>query len=185
LADSAGEKRRRFEAEVLPHLDAAYRFACWLSRTRNDAEDLVQEAFLRAFRGFDALRSTDAKAWLLAIIRNCHATAIQRQKQRRQVPLPEENDAFDAHALVATTPDPESVSMHSDDARLLDRVMSTLPEAHREVLALREIEELDYREIAAVLNVPIGTVMSRLARARAELKVRFLDEARGDPRAVR
>jgi RNA polymerase sigma-70 factor, ECF subfamily len=185
LVVSKSEKRGRFEAEVLPHLDAAYRFARWLSRSPNDAEDLVQEAVLRAFRGFDALRSTDSKAWLLAIVRNCHATAFQRQQQRRQVPLPEETDAYDGHAMVATTPDPESAAIRSDDVRLLDRMLSALPETHREVLVLREVEDLDYREIATVLGVPIGTVMSRLARARAELKLRFLDEARGDPRAVR
>ena len=179
------ERRGRFEAEVLPHLDAAHRFARWLSRSPNDADDLVQEAVLRAFRGFDALRGSDAKAWLLAIVRNCHATAFRRQQQRAQVPLPEEDDAYDSHAMIAATPDPESASIRSDHERLLDRVMASLPEVHREALVLREIEELDYREMATVMNVPIGTVMSRLARARAALKARFLDEVKGEPRAVR
>jgi RNA polymerase sigma-70 factor (ECF subfamily) len=87
--------------------------------------------------------------------------------------------------MIATTPDPEDDSIRRDQGRLLDRVMSTLPEVHREVLVLREVEELDYREIAAVTNVPIGTVMSRLARARAALKTRYLDEVGGRPRAVR
>jgi RNA polymerase sigma-70 factor, ECF subfamily len=177
------ERRGRFEAEVLPHLDAAYRFARWLSASQADAEDLVQEAVLRAFRGFDALRCADAKPWLLAIVRNCHATAFRQQ--RTTIALPEEDDARDGHAMIATSPDPESASIRSDHERLLDRVMSTLPEVHREILILREVEELDYREIAAVLNVPIGTVMSRLARARAALKTRYLDEVGGKPRAVR
>ena len=90
-----------------------------------------------------------------------------------------------ATAMIATTPDPESASIRRDEERTLDRLMSALPEEHREVLVLREIEEMDYREIAAVTNVPIGTVMSRLARARAALKARWLQEAEGEPHAVR
>jgi RNA polymerase sigma-70 factor (ECF subfamily) len=179
------DRRRRFEVLVLPHLDAAYRFARWLSRSPSDADDVVQEAVLRAFRGFDALRGSDVKAWLLTIVRNCHLTALQQQQRRAFVPLPEEHDAEDGHALIATTPDPESASMRRDERRTLDRLMSALPEEHREVLVLRELEELDYREIAAVTNVPIGTVMSRLARARAALKARWLQEAEREPHAVR
>ena len=174
--------RRRFETEVLPHLDAAYRFACWLSPSSADADDVVQEAFLRAFRGFESLRGSDAKAWLLAIVRNCHATAFQQQKRRAHVPLPEEADG---HEMIAVTPDPEGESIRRDQQRLLTRVMATLPEEHREVLVLREVEDLDYREIAGVLNVPIGTVMSRLARARAALRARLPNETEGEPRAVR
>src|ERR1700739_667723 len=87
------DKRERFEAQVMPHLDAAYRFARWLSRSSVDADDLVQEAFLRAFRGFDSLRGSDVKAWLLTIVRNCHATAHRQQQRRATVALPDENDA--------------------------------------------------------------------------------------------
>jgi RNA polymerase sigma-70 factor, ECF subfamily len=179
------DRRHRFEVVVLPHLDAAYRFARWLSRSPSDADDVVQEAILRAFRGFDALRGSDVKAWLLTIVRNCHLTALKQQQRRAFVPLPEEHDADDGHAVVATTPDPESTSMRRDEQRTLDRLMSALPEEHREVLVLREIEEMDYREIAAVTNVPIGTVMSRLARARTALKARWLQEADRGPHAVR
>ena len=179
------DRRRRFEALVLPHLDAAYRFARWLSRAPGDADDIVQEAILRAFRGFDALRGTDVKAWLLAIVRNCHLTALKQQQRRAFVPLPEEHDAQDGHAMIATTPDPESTSIRRDDERTLDWLMATLPEEHREVLVLREIEEMAYREIAAVTNVPIGTVMSRLARARTALKARWLLEADRKPHVVR
>lgn len=177
--------RHRFEALVLPHLDAAYRFARWLSRSPSDAEDVVQEAVVRAFRGFDALRGTDAKAWLLTIVKNCHLTALKQQQRRAFVPLPEEQDVQDGDAMIATTPDPESTSIRRDEERTLDRLMSALPEEQREVLVLREIEELDYRQIAAITNVPIGTVMSRLARARAALKLRCLQEAEGHPHAVR
>jgi len=170
---------------VLPHLDAAYRFARWLSRSPSDADDVVQEAMLRAFRGFDSLRGSDVKGWLLTIVRNCHLTAATQQQRRGLVPLPEEHDAQDGQAMIATTPDPESASIRRDDERTLDRLMSALPEEHREVLLLREIEEMDYREIATVTNVAIGTVMSRLARARAALKARWLHETEGESRAVR
>src|SRR5450631_2832977 len=179
------EKRARFEAEVLPHLDAAHRFARWLSRSLDDADDVVQEAMLRAFRGFDSLRGSDVKAWLLAIVRNCHSTARKQQQRRVFEPLPDEHDAQDGYVMIATTADPESASIRRDDKRTLDRLMSALPEEQREVLVLREIEEMDYREIAAVTSVPIGTVMSRLARARAALKALWLKEAQGEPHAVR
>ncbi len=179
------DRRHRFEAQVLPHLDAAYRFARWLSRSPSDADDVVQEAILRAYRGFEALRGSEVKAWLLTIVRNCHLTALKQQQRRGFVPLPEEHDAEDGHAMIATTPDPESASIRRDEQRTLDRLMSALPEEHREVLMLREIEEMDYREIATVTNVPIGTVMSRLARARAALKAQWLQEADREPHAVR
>jgi RNA polymerase sigma-70 factor (ECF subfamily) len=179
------DRRDRFEAQVLPHLDAAYRFARWLSRSPVDADDVLQEAVLRAFRGFDALRGSDVKAWLLTIVKNCHLTALKKQQRRGFVPLPEEHDVQDGHAIISTTPDPESTSIRRDEERTLDRLMSTLPADQREVLMLREIEEMDYRQIATVTNVPIGTVMSRLARAREALKRRWLKEAEGETHAVR
>ena len=179
------ERRARFDAEVLPHLDAAYRFARWLSRSPSDADDLVQEAVLRAFRAFEGLRGSDAKAWLLTIVRNCHFTAITQRRRRAQVPLPEEHDPQDGGAMISAAPGPEGAAMRRDEQRALDRLLASLPEEHREVLILREIEELDYREIAAVIRVPIGTVMSRLARARAALKARWLQRVEDEPNAVR
>jgi RNA polymerase sigma-70 factor (ECF subfamily) len=101
------------------------------------------------------------------------------------VPLPEENDARDGYAMTATTPDPESASIRRDEQRTLERLIAALPEEHRTVLMLREIEEMDYSQIALVTRVPIGTVMSRLARSRAALKARWLQEVEGEPRAVR
>ena len=169
----------------MPHLDAAYRYARWLSRVPGDADDVVQEAFLRAFRGFNGLRDAKAKAWLMTIVKNCHETARRKQQRHVYVPLPEEFDAEVGDAVIATTPDPESTSIRLDEGRTLDRLMSYLPEEHREVLVLREIEEMGYREIADVTNVPIGTVMSRLARARAALKARCVTEAEGVSHAVR
>src|SRR5260370_31277084 len=97
------DRRGRFEAQVLPHLDAAYRFARRLSRSSADADDVVQEAVLRAFRSFDSLRGSDAKSWLLTIVRNCHATAHRRQQPRAGVALPPEPDPDDRHAIIATT----------------------------------------------------------------------------------
>jgi RNA polymerase sigma-70 factor (ECF subfamily) len=179
------DKRARFEAQVLPHLDAAYRFARWLSNAPGDADDVVQEAILRAFRGFDGLRGSDVKSWLLAIVKNCHFTALKQRQRRASVPLPEESDAQHASAMTDTTPDPEVSSILRDEQRTLDRLIAALPEEHRTVLMLREIEEMDYRHIALVTNVPIGTVMSRLARSRAALKARWLQEMEGEPRAVR
>jgi len=169
----------------MPHLDAAYRFARWLSRSPSDADDVVQEAILRAFRGFDTLRGSDVKAWLLTIVKNCHLTALKQQQRRAFVPLPEEQDEKDGQAMIASTPDPENSSIDRDEQRTLDRLLSALPEEQREILVLREIEEMDYREIATITNVPIGTVMSRLARARAALKARWLKEAEGVAHAVR
>jgi RNA polymerase sigma-70 factor (ECF subfamily) len=152
------DKRRRFEAQVLPHLDAAYRFARWLCPSSSEADDLVQNAVLRAFRGFDGLRGSDAKAWLLTIVRNCHFTAQRQQRQRASVPLPEEYDEEDGAAMVDATPGPEEVSISRDQSRALERVLAELPEEQREVLVLREIEDMDYRDIAAIANIPIGTV---------------------------
>ncbi|HSY08098.1 MAG TPA: sigma-70 family RNA polymerase sigma factor [Steroidobacteraceae bacterium] len=178
------DRRGRFEAQVLPHLDAAYRFARWLSRSPSDADDAVQEAILRAFRAFDSLRGTDTKAWLLTIVRNCHSTALKQQQRRASGPLPEDGDAQMDEAMIATAPDPESAAIRRDDERTFDRLMAALSAEHREVLVLREIEEMDYREIAAVTNLPIGTVMSRLARARAALKTRWLQETGTKPHAM-
>jgi RNA polymerase sigma factor (sigma-70 family) len=178
-----GDRRVRFEAQVLPHLDAAYRYARWLCSSSSDADDVVQDAVLRAFRGFDGLRG-DARAWLLAIVRNCHASAVQQHKRRGFVALPEDHDAQDAQAMTATAPGPEALAIGRDEGRSLERLLAALPQQHREVLVLREIEEMDYRQIAAVTNVPIGTVMSRLARARATLKAQWAARAQGGPNDV-
>jgi RNA polymerase sigma factor (sigma-70 family) len=172
---------------VLPHLDAAYRFARWLCRSPSDADDIVQEAFLRAFRAFDSLRGGDVKAWLFTIVRNCHATARQQEQRRATLPLPEDHEAQlrDAGAVDDASPDPANVSAAEEERRTLGRLIAALPDEHRQVLLLREMEDMSYREIAAVTQVPMGTVMSRLARARASLRGHWLKETGGVPRAVR
>jgi RNA polymerase sigma-70 factor (ECF subfamily) len=180
------DRRHRFDALVLPHLDAAYRFARWLSHAApGDADDIVQEAMLRAFRGLDSFRGGDAKAWLLTIVRNCHLTAVQQRRRRGYVPMPEAHDEQDGSHMLASGTDPEASSLRRDEQRMLGRLMAALPEEQREILVLREIEEMAYREIAAITNVPIGTVMSRLARARAALKQQWLQESGGELHALR
>ncbi len=169
----------------MPHLDAAHRFARWLSRSPGEADDIVQEAFLRAFRGFDALRGSDVKAWLLTIVRNCHATAGRQQQRRAAVPLPEADEAQPASAALAGAPDPEEAAIEREEQHRLELLIGALSQEHCEVLMLREMEEMSYREIAAVTQLPIGTVMSRLARARTALKLQWLQECAGEPHAVR
>jgi len=178
------DRRGRFEAQVLPHLDAAYRYARWLTRSSNDADDVVQEATLRAYRSFEDLRGADGKAWLLTIVRNCHLTAARQRQRRNLMPLPEADDE-QAGELIAGTPDPQTLAIQRDELRTLQRLLAALHEEHREVLVLREIEEMDYRQIAAVTNLPIGTVMSRLARARAALRTRWLQETQGECNGLR
>jgi len=164
---SVDDRRRRFETAALPHLDAAYNLARWLSRSPADADDIVQEAMLRAFRGFDGFRGGDARPWLLQIVRNCwrdHAGSSRRHA----------HDALESETVASQAPDPESEAASKADAARLDAVIAALPEEFREVLILREMEEMSYREIAAAIEAPIGTVMSRLARARALLRERWL-----------
>lgn len=168
---------------MLPHLDAAYRFARWLTRSPSDADDVVQDAVLRAFRGFDALRGAEIKAWLLSIVRNCHASTYRAEQRRAHVPFPEEHSPEAPLASIA--PDPEVAAIAGDEQRALARLIAALPPEHREVLLLRELEELSYREIATVTAVPIGTVMSRLARARAALRALWQQQAAGESREVR
>jgi len=161
------ERRRRFEAQALPHLDAAYNLARWLSRSPADADDIVQDAMLRAFRAFDGFRGGDVRPWLLAIVRNCWRDAGADARRRGHVALP------DGDALVSADATPERLAMQASEGRQLDTLIAMLPEEFREALILREMEDMSYREIATVTGVPIGTVMSRLARARAMLREKW------------
>jgi RNA polymerase sigma factor (sigma-70 family) len=161
------DRRRRFEAQALPHLDAAYNLARWLARSPFDAEDIVQDAMLRAFRAFDGFRGGDPKAWLLAIVRNCCRNAGADTRRRAHAPLPEDDAGG---AFSSDDADPEARAVHASESRRLNAAIALLPNEFREVLILREIEEMSYREIAETTGTPIGTVMSRLARARGMLK---------------
>lgn len=160
------DRRRRFEAQALPHLDAAYNLARWLARPPLDADDIVQDAVLRAWRAFDQVRGEDVKPWLLAIVRNCFLTAARQSGGKRDVPLPEGSEA----ELTDAAPDPEAMALQRDAGRQLDGMLAALAPDFREILVLREMEDMSYADIARVLEIPVGTVMSRLARARAQLK---------------
>jgi RNA polymerase sigma-70 factor (ECF subfamily) len=166
------DRRQRFEAQALPHLDAAYNLARWLSASPADADDIVQDAMLRAFRAFDGFRGGDIKAWLLTIVRNCSRTFGGDVRRRAHTPLPEEDTTT---ALVSEESDPETSAMQASEGRKLDEAIALLPAEFREVLILREMEDMSYREIADVTGAPIGTVMSRLARARAMLKAKWTE----------
>jgi RNA polymerase sigma factor (sigma-70 family) len=174
------DKRRRFEAQALPHLDAAYNLARWLARPPVEADDIVQDAILRAYRGFDGFRGGDAKPWLLAIVRNCFFTAAGQARQRKSVSLPEGDETDHATQFLDNRPDPELVAIRAGQSRKLDQIIAALPDEFREVLVLREMEEMSYRDIAEVTGAPIGTVMSRLARGRALLKDAWVRDVEGE-----
>ena len=149
----------------MPHLDAAYNLAHWLTRGGAEADDIVQETMLRAFRSFDGFRGEAVKPWLLAIVRNCHRNALEQKKRHAAAPLEEKAD--DAPSA---GPTPETSAIQTSEGRLLENSIAALPEELREVVVLRELEEMSYREIAAATGAPIGTVMSRLSRGRALLR---------------
>jgi RNA polymerase sigma factor (sigma-70 family) len=178
------DRRRRFEAEVLQHLDAAYNLARWLTRPPLDADDIVQDAVLRAYLAFDSVRGENVKPWLLTIVRNCFLTAVSQLKHKQNIPLPDDSEIFLAdQALIAGDPDPETTLIQGDVGRQLNGVLARLAPEFREILVLREMESMSYNEIAQVLGVPIGTVMSRLARARGLLRKHWFESA-GEGRHV-
>lgn len=166
-----------FEKTVLPYLNSAYNLARWLTRNEHDAEDVVQEAFLRALRSFDTfIAGRDARAWLLAIVRNSCRTW-----QRRNRPYETAIEfADDSPVAAGTSPDPEALLIQNVNSQLVRQAIEELPLEYREILILRELEELSYKEIAQILEIPLGTVMSRLSRARKELFIRL----RQPPREV-
>lgn len=154
-----------FEETVLPHLDAAYNLARWLTRNERDAEDVVQEAFLRALRHFGSFKGGDARPWLLAIVRNTYYT----WRKHNQLPQEDIDLEEDKHPLAEDGSDPEILLLRESDRELIRSALRQLPREFLEVIVLREFEELSYKEIAEVIEVPSGTVMSRLARARKRL----------------
>ena len=160
------DKLERFEQAILPHLDAAYNLARWLTRNEQDAQDMVQEASLRAFKFFDGYRGGDARAWLLTTVRNtCYTWLQQNRRGQAMTPFDEQIHTVDEDSL-----NPSSLLLKNADMEMLQQSLEQLPDEFREVIVLRDLEELSYKQIAEVTNVPLGTVMSRLARARARLK---------------
>jgi RNA polymerase sigma-70 factor (ECF subfamily) len=160
------EARERFEALVMPHLDAAYNVARWMTRNAADAEDIAQEAMLRAFRFFDTFRGEDGRVWLLTIVRNTYLTWVRRK-------APQQNSAeFDEriHTDLEAAITPERSVLQQATSEDVRHAIEQLPPEFREVILMREIEELSYKEIAAITQAPLGTVMSRLSRARSMLR---------------
>jgi RNA polymerase sigma factor (sigma-70 family) len=164
---------QRFDVITTPHLHAAYNLARWLTRNPQDAEDVVQEAYLRAYRFFHTFRGDSGRAWLLTIVRNTfYSWAQQNRHHAALLPLAadtdgdETDDAFCAEG-------PEHALLRDADRDLVNRALADLPAEFREVLVLRELEDCSYREIADIAGIPMGTVMSRLSRARKLLKSRL------------
>lgn len=180
----------RFERLALPHMEAAFNLAFWLVRSRDDAEDVVQDAYLRAFRAFGGFNGSDMRPWLLAIVRNAAYRWLGNRKRAGNVVSLEEafhertGDGPGDYAIADASPSAEDrlvLDAERDDVR---RALDALPALFREALVLREVEELSYRDIAVVTGVPVGTVMSRLSRARGELRRSLTHRMKGEPDAV-
>jgi RNA polymerase sigma-70 factor (ECF subfamily) len=156
-----------FEETLLPHLNAAYNLARWLTRNPDDAQDIVQEAYLRAFRFFGGFHGSDGRSWFLTIVRNISYTWLKQNKSLELV-----TTEFDDKLYLneSGAPDPETSQILKSQSEIVLAAVDQLPLEFREVIVLRELEELSYKEISQLLNIPIGTVMSRLARARKRLQ---------------
>lgn len=168
-------KIRRFEQLALPHLDAAYNLARWLTRNDSDADDVVQEAFLRAFRFLDGFRGGNERAWLLTIVRHTCYSWLQQNRPAEvvagyDIEVGDRDETVGDPSFRSPTIDPEIALLHQADEDLLNEMIGELPPQFREVVILRELEDLSYKEIAEIAAIPIGTVMSRLARARKALQ---------------
>ena len=160
------DRLARFEQAVLPHLGAAYNLARWLTRSDHDAEDVVQEAYLRAVKFFGGFHGADGRSWLLAIVRNtCYTWLEQHRARQRPAAFDEE-----VHGMASEAGNPETLLARKEDQQTVRRAVEELPLELREAIVLRELEGLSYKEIAAVAGIPLGTVMSRLARARQRLQ---------------
>jgi RNA polymerase sigma factor (sigma-70 family) len=162
-----------FNEAVLPHLDAAYNLARWLTRNDQDAEDIVQEASLRAFKYWKGFSKGDCRSWLLAIVRNTYYSWVRERSQ--QPILTEDGEIDDVEARILS---PENMLLRNADREILKAALEDLPAEFREAIVLREMEGLSYKEIADIAAVPIGTIMSRLARARKRLQIYLTDAAR-------
>jgi RNA polymerase sigma factor (sigma-70 family) len=170
----SGDRLAKFQREIVPELDAAYNFARYLSRDADAAQDIVQDAFLRAYRSFDGFQGGAPRAWIFTIVRNCYHDWLigRRRKARVEVDVRGSDDADEgAIGQVAASDDnPETALLRRAESRMVRLVLDKLPRSLREMLVLRELEGLSYRQIGEVAALPIGTVMSRLARARKQFE---------------
>jgi len=167
------QRTARFEEQVLVHLDAGYSLARWITRDDATARDAVQDGCLQAFRGFDQMQGPNARAWFLAVIRNACLDQLRKQRARFVEEVYDE-DLHGTGAGPGSSASPEDIAVRGSDARWLRACIEALPREYREVVVLRELEELSYKEIGAIVDIPIGTVMSRLARGRDLLQQRML-----------
>src|SRR5229473_78301 len=158
------EDRARFEQLVLPYLDAAFNLAAWILSSRTDAEDVTQEALLRAYRFFQGFHGGDVRAWLLQIVRNTSYTWLEKNRRMKLT------DQFDEELHMQSSATPESIAIAGNARERLTQALETLPPRFREVLVLRELEGCSYKEIAEITSTPMGTVMSSLSRARRQLQ---------------
>ena len=174
--------RRRFELLALPHLDAAYNLARWMTRNDADAQDVVQDAAVRALRYFSGFRGDSARPWLLQIVRHACIAWLEKNRPAEVVALNDDDEAWQGAAPASD--EPQVAAMRNDDKVQVNQALASLPVAYREVLVLREMEDLSYKEISQVAGIPVGTVMSRLARARGLMRLALAADARPVLRAV-
>ncbi len=177
------DKTARFEALALPHLDAAYNLARWLTGDEHDAEDLVQNAYLRAFRFLDGFRGDDARAWLMTIVRNTYFTALRDGRHEKDDLSFDEalhGGSEDAPSVYGVGVDPARVVASRDVGMAVNHALGQLSPSFREVLVMKEMDDLSYQQIAQAAGIPIGTVMSRLARARKQLLAYLAPYGKGD-----
>jgi RNA polymerase sigma-70 factor (ECF subfamily) len=170
---AASQKESRFQALVLPHIDSAFNLARWLARNDQDAEDIVQEAYLRAFKFFDGFHGEDGRPWLLSIVRNTfYGWYQQRKAEGGSIEFDEDLHGLgtdDSGGTQRADNNPEALLAQKDTRREVHQALKALSAEFREVLVMRELEDLSYKEIAGIVGIPIGTVMSRLARGRKQL----------------
>jgi RNA polymerase sigma-70 factor (ECF subfamily) len=171
----------KFESAVLEHLDAAHNLARWLTRNEQDAQDVVQESCMKALRAFDSFRGGDFRPWFLAIVRNASFTLLRR---RKDLASPTAEMSLETGAEIAAdceTYDPQAIAIRAANVDLVRRAIAALPDALRETLILREMEGLGYKEIGKIIGVPIGTVMSRLARGRTRMQTLLVEMEQAVP----
>ena len=179
MSDDEGsqENWRRFELLAMPHLDAAYNLARWLTHNDHDAQDVVQEALVRAMRYIGGLRGEGARAWLLQIVRHTCYSWLKENRPAERVVFDDADDAWQDIPAPAGD-EPHSIAMRNADRKKINEAIAALPMAYREVLVLRELEDLSYNDISRIAEIPVGTVMSRLARARGLMRTALTPIAR-------
>jgi RNA polymerase sigma-70 factor (ECF subfamily) len=177
------ENRKRFESLAMPHLDAAYNLARWLTHNDDDAQDVVQESFMRAMRYLGSFRGDSARAWLLQIVRHTCYSWLKENRPAENVAFDDSDEAWQSIPAPATD-EPHAIAIRKADRRQINEALAALPVAFREVLVLRELEDLSYSDIARIADIPVGTVMSRLSRARGLMREALVPNGRPVLRTV-